>query len=145
MDTETRTPEELVRLFWEGCWSQRRTDQLGDIFHDPFVFGEIEGPLDRLIPIFQEAFSASNDLAVQVRSLHRFGDTVVTRSWLRGTHTGDLLGVPGTGKEFRSPMLDVFVFRDGKVQQYLHLADHLPVLSSLGAEVRVGNVLATLD
>ena len=139
------SPEELVRLFWESCWNERRTDRLAEIFPDPFTFGDREGPLARLVEVIEETAASSSDLKIEIRSMHSLGPAVVTRTWLTGTHTGPLFGVPATGKPFRTPNLDVFIFREGKVEQYLHLSDHLPILGALGAEIRVGGDLADLE
>ncbi|HEY8824967.1 MAG TPA: ester cyclase [Gemmatimonadaceae bacterium] len=93
----------------------------------------------------EESVALSSDCKIEVRSTHPQNQLVITRTWLSGTHTGPVFGVDGTGRAFRVPMLDAFLFHDGKVWLYLHLADHLPLLKAIGAEVRVGERVATLD
>ena len=139
------TNVDLVELYWNMCWNERRTDRLGEIFHDPYTQGQIEGPLTRLVETIEESVASSGDCSVEIRSTHGQDDLVITRTWMRGTHTGPLFDLSATGKTFRVPMLDAFFFRDGKVWLYLHLADHLPILKALGAEVRIGEQVATLE
>lgn len=136
---------DLVELYWNVCWNERRTDRLGEVFHDPYTQGQIEGPLARLVETIEESVASSSDCSVEIRSTHGHDDLVITRTWMHGTHTGPLFEVSATGKVFRVPMLDAFFFRDGKVWLYLHLADHLPILKALEAEVRIGRELARLE
>ena len=137
--------EELVRVFWDVCWNQRRIDQLAEVFHDPFILGAIEGPRARLVEIVKESVAASSDCNIEVRSLHTFGDAVVTRTLISGTHTGVVFGVPPTGRAYRVPMLDVFAFRDGKVYHYMHLADHLAQAAAMDPDLVIAGVKANFN
>jgi predicted ester cyclase len=139
------TPADLVELYWNICWNERRPDRLGEVFHDPYTQGEVEGPLSRLESTIEEGVASSADCRIEIRSMHEQDELVITRTLITGTHTGPLFGIDGTGKVYRVPMLDAFFFRDGKVELYLHLADHLPILAALEAEIRVGEQLAKLD
>jgi len=77
------------------------------------------------VSTIEESVALSSDCKIEVRSTHPQNQLVITRTWLSGTHTGPVFGVDGTGRAFRVPMLDAFLFHDGKVWLYLHLADHL--------------------
>lgn len=139
------TNEEAVRLYWQTCWNERRTERLGEVFHDPYLHGKTEFTPARLAGIVDWAVAAFADFRVQVNESATVGDAVITRSTFLGTHTGKIYGLPPTGRPVALPTLDLFFFRDGKVWRYWHQTDHLPVLAGIGAEIRVGDRLADLD
>jgi predicted ester cyclase len=61
------------------------------------------------------------------------GDLVVTRWTFRGRHTGEVFGVPATGKPVT--MSGVFIDRveDGKIVEHWDEADVLGLLQQIGA------------
>ncbi|HEX4743901.1 MAG TPA: ester cyclase [Candidatus Limnocylindria bacterium] len=136
---------DLVRSYWDVCWNERRIDRLGEIFHERYLHGRTESSPAQLGGIVQWAVGVFPDFRVEVTALEELGDAVATRSFFSGTHTGPIYGLRGTLRPIRIPTLDVFFFRDGKVWQYWHLTDHLPILGAIGAEIRVGSEVADLE
>lgn len=53
----------------------------------------------------------------------------------RGTHKGDFKSVPATGRPIEVSGIDIFRFRDDKVTEHWHEADHLEMFRQLGADV----------
>jgi steroid delta-isomerase-like uncharacterized protein len=60
------------------------------------------------------------------------GDATVTRWTARGTHRGDLLGIPATGKSVTFQGMLVDRWRDGKIVERRELADMLGMMQQLG-------------
>ena len=60
------------------------------------------------------------------------GDVVVTRFTARGTHRGDLLGIPPTGKSVTFQGIIVDRLRDGKIVDRHEVADALGLFQQLG-------------
>jgi steroid delta-isomerase-like uncharacterized protein len=60
------------------------------------------------------------------------GDTVVTRVCWSGTHTGDLMGIPATGK--RVSVADMHVDRivNGKIVEHGGVTDMMGILQQIG-------------
>ena len=54
------------------------------------------------------------------------------RFTLRGTHKGDLMGIPATGKQVTMTGLDLFRLVDGKIVEELVEWDALGLLQQLG-------------
>jgi steroid delta-isomerase-like uncharacterized protein len=63
------------------------------------------------------------------------GDKVAIRWTARGTHHGELLGMPATGKEISSRGIDILHLRDGKVAEVWVEWDVLRDLQQMGAVV----------
>jgi steroid delta-isomerase-like uncharacterized protein len=59
-------------------------------------------------------------------------DLVVERFTARGTHRGDLMGVPGTGKTIVLRGINIFRIADGKIVERWGQLDQLGVLHQLG-------------
>jgi predicted ester cyclase len=140
-----RSNADLVRLYWETCWNQRRVERLGEVFHEEYLHGRANrSPADHA-EIVHETVASFPDLQVRIDDLEDMGDTVITRTRFIGTHQGEIFGLSGTGRPINAPSLDVFFFRDGRVARLWHLFDHLPIVRGIGAEVRVGDEVADFD
>jgi predicted SnoaL-like aldol condensation-catalyzing enzyme len=44
----------------------------------------------------------------------------------------ELMGIPGTGKEFIVPVMDIVRYRDGQVVEHWNVVDQLPLLQAIG-------------
>src|SRR5262245_2472628 len=60
------------------------------------------------------------------------GDKVVTRVIYRGTHTGDLMGMPPTGKQVTVPAMIVDQIANGKIVETWRLFDQMSMMQQLG-------------
>ena len=59
-------------------------------------------------------------------------DTVVTHSIMSGKHTGDLFGIPATGKDFSVHNIDIVRFKGGKAVEHWGLMDQPALMEQLG-------------
>ena len=92
----------LARRWFEEVWNQRRTDTIDELLTDESVSHSDTGFLrgkqefkDRTHTVFLSAFP---DLRITVEAVVGDGDEVVVRWVFTGTHRGDTLGFPGTGR-----------------------------------------------
>jgi predicted ester cyclase len=60
------------------------------------------------------------------------GDKVVTRSTMQGTHQGEFMGIPPTGKQFTATAIDIVRFAGGKAVEHWGNSDDLGMLQQLG-------------
>ena len=60
------------------------------------------------------------------------GDRVVVRWTGSGTHVGEFMGIPPTGKSFTIAGIDVYRLHDGKMAEHWHVVDQLALLQQLG-------------
>ncbi|HSD01772.1 MAG TPA: ester cyclase [Gaiellales bacterium] len=61
------------------------------------------------------------------------GDLVMTHKVFHGTHTGELLGIPPTGREVEILVIDVVRVADGRIVEHWGIVDRLGLLQQLGA------------
>ena len=62
------------------------------------------------------------------------GEKVLVRLRVKGTHDGELMGVPATGKAIDIGVLDLFQFRDGVLIEHWALLDNLGLLRQIGVK-----------
>ncbi len=72
------------------------------------------------------------DLQVIVEDIVVSGDTVAVRSISRGMHTGELLGVAGTGKAVEFRACDVHRLADDRIVRTWHLEDYFGIAQQIG-------------
>ncbi len=61
------------------------------------------------------------------------GDKVMVRATMHGTHKGDLMGIPPTGKQVTMPAIVIYRIADDKIVEHWIQADTLGLLQQLGA------------
>jgi steroid delta-isomerase-like uncharacterized protein len=79
---------------------------------------------------FAEAFP---DIRLTVEDIFSEGDMVAARVAFHGTHRGELLGIPPTGKEVAFTSIEVNRVVDGKVEEHWVELDLLGLMQQLGA------------
>jgi steroid delta-isomerase-like uncharacterized protein len=92
----------LALRWFEEVWNQRRTDTIDELLTDESVSHSESGPLrgkrefkERAHAVFLSAFP---DMVMTVEGTVAEGDDVVVRWAFAGTHRGDGLGFPATGR-----------------------------------------------
>jgi predicted ester cyclase len=60
------------------------------------------------------------------------GDTIATRLTFHGTHTGNFMSIPPTGKKVTVPALDMARYVDGKLVEHWGGPDQMSLLQQLG-------------
>ncbi len=92
---------------------------------------ELDGPeaLKSLLAAYRIAFP---DLNVRIDDLVNGGDKVVITVTLTGTHEGDLMGIPPTGKPVKINGMILSHFKDGKIVEEWEILDMLAMFQQLG-------------
>jgi predicted ester cyclase len=72
------------------------------------------------------------DLHCTIEDLLVSGDKITTRLTFTGTHTGQFMGHPATGKTVRFLAIDILRIRGGRIVEDWHLEDNLTLLEQLG-------------
>src|SRR5215207_5498285 len=73
------------------------------------------------------------DLQVTIEELVAEGDKVAVRRSYAGTHRGELLGIPATGKQVRISGISIFRLAGGKIAEHWEQLDRLALMQQLGA------------
>lgn len=127
----------LVRRYYEELWNRR----------DPAVADELFAPGFRLFPdsdpgpegvkqFYTRLLTAFPDLWVRVDDLIAAeGNKVVARFALGGTHRGEFLGIPATGKPLAIEEITIWRIADRTIAERWTAVDALAVVQQLGGRV----------
>jgi steroid delta-isomerase-like uncharacterized protein len=78
--------------------------------------------------------AATSDLRLEIHETIGDGDRLAARYTVNGTHTGELMGIPATGREISMTGITIMHFEDGKVVERWDSDDSVEVLSRLRAD-----------
>ena len=126
----------LHERWGEEVVGKGNVDVLDEILAENFVDHDpapdqgpgIEGMKD-FFRSFRESFP---DLTPEVEEMFATDDHFAMRYTLRGTHKGEFMGVPPTGKTFEVAALQISKIKDGKVVERWGSTDQLGILKQLG-------------
>lgn len=74
------------------------------------------------------------DMKFEIREVLVAGERVVVRGEVSGAPSGELFGVPHTGKSFRIMAVDIQTIRDGKIARTYHMENWLSAINQLRAK-----------
>ena len=78
-------------------------------------------------------FSALPDLSATMEDLVVSGDRVVGRFVYRGTHTGEFMGIPASGRTVEMRSIDIWRIEDGMFVEHWDELNLLEMLQQMGA------------
>jgi predicted ester cyclase len=126
----TEDNKRLVRRLVEEALAQHDPDVVDEI-----ATGEFALAAKRWVSPFRGAFP---DFEMEIVELVAEGDTVVAHFRCSGTHRGEWLGVPPTGRRFeRVDEIYVFHVRDGKLSSAIGVEDNLTRMRQLGIRATI--------
>jgi predicted ester cyclase len=115
----------MVRRLVDEAVAQHNVDIL-----DELAAGEFVEVAKRWVRPFESAFP---DFEMRIVELIAEGDTVVGHFKCSGTHLGEWLGVPATGRRFEDvDEIYIFHIRAGKLVSALGVEDNVRRLHQLG-------------
>jgi predicted ester cyclase len=119
----------LVRRLVEEAVGEGNLDVV-----DELAAGEFAEVAKRWVRPFRSAFP---DFEMEIVELIAEGDRVVARFRCSGTHRGEWLGVPATGRRFENvDEIYIFRIRDARLVAAVGVEDNLSRLRQLGLSVR---------
>jgi steroid delta-isomerase-like uncharacterized protein len=83
--------------------------------------------------VFARLLRAYPDLHITIEDLVEEGDKVVMRNTVTGTHRGEHMGVPPTGRSVTYNEIFIFRFAGGRVAEIWGVVDVLSQMRQLGA------------
>jgi steroid delta-isomerase-like uncharacterized protein len=85
------------------------------------------------LQFFQMLISAFPDFRMDVQDVIASGDKAVARLRMTGTHQGEFMGIPATGKSAAMNLIDITRFSDdGLAREHWGVADQLALMQQLG-------------
>ena len=127
--------EHLVRRFYDDLWNRWDDGAVTDVLAPGFAFRgslgtETVGP-DGWRGYRDTIRAGSADFHNEVLTLVVDGDTAAARLRYSGTHTGELAGIPATGRRFEYAGAAFFTARDGRLASAWVLGDLAGLRSQL--------------
>jgi steroid delta-isomerase-like uncharacterized protein len=129
------TNEQAMVRFVDEFINRGDTSALQELVHAEYVYrspGEEVRGQEGLAALFDGYRSAFPDLALTIDDLVVADDATVMAFTLTGTHRGDLLGIPATGRRVRVNGMVRSRFRDGKIAEEWEILDQLSLFEQLG-------------
>jgi steroid delta-isomerase-like uncharacterized protein len=129
----------LVYRWYEEVWNKKREEAIDEMLSaDVISYGLTDNPTEAVkgTSAFKKYWRALieifPDIHVAVESTIAEDDKVVSRCSVRGTHLGQGLGIPPTGKKIHVTGVRIATFHDGKVIEAWNNFDYLAVYGQLG-------------
>lgn len=134
------TPEEnkaLARRFMEEVLNKKDLDVAEELIADEFIdHNPAPGfPNDKkgALEWFRMMFEAFPDMRVEVHDIIAEGDRVAIHGTGSGTHKGEFMGVPATGKRVTMESIDILRNDDrGRALEHWGVIDSVAMMMQLG-------------
>jgi steroid delta-isomerase-like uncharacterized protein len=84
--------------------------------------------------MYRGMFAATSDLRLDIHETFGHEDNLVARYTVTGTHTGELMGIPPTGRELSITGITVMHFQNGAVVERWDSDDSAEAMSRLRAD-----------
>jgi steroid delta-isomerase-like uncharacterized protein len=112
-------------------------DGFGELLADDFVEHEETPGLaptrEGVMEFFRMYRAAFPDVRMHVEDVLPSGDKVVARMRATGTHEGEFMGMPATGKSIDVPFVDIIRFGDdGLAREHWGVFDAMRMMQQLG-------------
>ena len=126
----------LLQRFYDEVINGRNLDLIDELLSDDFVeheeFPGIPPTREGVRQTFAMFYAAFPDIHFRVDDLLAEGDLVAARVTITGTHEGEFMGVPATGRSVEIVAMDFISFRDGRGTAHWGVGDMVSLLQQLG-------------
>jgi steroid delta-isomerase-like uncharacterized protein len=130
----TDTNKAIVQRYTEQVWNQQRRDLFEEFIAENVVHHGIPASprLEGMKQGYDMSLKASPDIQLTIEDAIAEGDKVVARWTGRGTHQGELLGIPGTGKQVTQSGVSIYRLADARIVELWFMADNMSLMQQLG-------------
>jgi steroid delta-isomerase-like uncharacterized protein len=132
--------KQLVRSYIQVVFNEGQTGRAAEFLAPDATWHGSTGTTlegrDEVVALIRAVVGAMDGLTVTEQNMVAEGDTVAVRHSIEGTHTGELFGVPATGRRIRWEPMSVFRITDGMIANALTLDNLDKVLRDIGGPPR---------
>jgi steroid delta-isomerase-like uncharacterized protein len=130
------TNKAIMERFYDEVVNAGNLDLIDELLSEDFTEHE-EMPglapgrqgVKEFFGMFRQAFP---DVSFATEDMVAEGDTVAARVTVRGTHKGEFMGIPATGKSIEVQAVDFVRFADGIATAHWGVTDMAAMLTQLG-------------
>ncbi|HZR16186.1 MAG TPA: ester cyclase [Verrucomicrobiae bacterium] len=135
----------LAHEWFEEVWNKSQITAIDRLLaKDAIAHGlfdehghELRGPAG-FKPFFLQFTKAFPDIHVEVADTVSEGDKIAARCVVRGTHKGDMLGVPASHKPIEFTGITILRVKEGKIVEAWNNFDFQRLSKQIGALVQAG-------
>jgi len=117
----------IVKRWNEEIWNKENADiinELGDVNYINHANNHDRAAFRQWAVGFRASFSEGG---ISIEDTIAEGDKVAIRWTMRGTHTGELMGIPATGKQVTGTGISIYRIANGKIVEDWSNSDELAV------------------
>lgn len=127
----------VARRYFEEVINQRNLNLADEVFAPDFVNHAADASqasgVEALKQFFAMLAAGFPDFQGIVEDLFTEDDRVAVRFTFLGTHEGEFMGIPATGKRVTMPGIDILRVTDGRITELWGQEDWLGMMQQLGA------------
>lgn len=131
----------LVRRYQE-IYNSNNLDALLEVVSEdlltPNILPGIPSGVEGAKVAHQIMLAGFPDYQTTIEDLLAEGDKVAARIRMTGTHTGNFMGIPATGKQVSFTGIYIARIEDGKIVEHWGEEDSVSLLTQLGAMPKMG-------
>jgi steroid delta-isomerase-like uncharacterized protein len=124
--------------------NQKNSDLLDELFaadyvhHDPSLPLDMQRGLDAYRLVLTKFFDAFPDLQGTIEDVVGEGDKLASRLRWRGTHQGELMGIPASGNQANFTLQAIHRIAEGEIVEEWVTYDTLGMMRQIGAIPEAG-------
>jgi steroid delta-isomerase-like uncharacterized protein len=136
-EAQLEVNKKIAREYIQRVFNGRRPELAKDyvtpdvVWHGG-ILGDIAGA-DNVVGMLAGFIGALAGLNAAEQDIVAEADLVVIRLVVTATHSGDLLGVPASGRAVQWNAVDIYRIRDGRISEEWAADDIAAIMSQLGA------------
>ncbi len=139
MSETTERNKEIVRRY-QAAYNSNQLDVLDELLApdwktQAFPTALMEQTVENAKAVHRDLLEAFPDLHIRTHELIAEGDVVVQSYTVRGTHKGEMAGLPPTGNAIAVGGVSIFEIRDGRIVRHEAFSDLIDVLVQIGADI----------
>lgn len=130
-------PAKLLRLITNEIWCERRYELVDELIAEDFVdhvdMPGLEGTgRARYLASVRLTHTGFSDYQEAIEFIVADDEKAVSYARITGTHDGDLMGLPPTGRKIDVHSIGILRFADGQVVERWGIGDSLTQMQQLG-------------
>ena len=131
--------KQLARRLYDEACNQRRFELIDELVaedyehHNDVLPPEMQHGRDNFKQVLMMFFDAFPDSQGTIEDLIADDETFVARMRFRGTHGGELMGIPATGKPVDFSVFEIYRVANGKIVEGWAQLDAMGLMQQLGA------------
>lgn len=132
----TEQNKAIVLRFFEEAFNQGNLAVIDELIDSQIVYHAPDGDIrdhDGVHQLVTWMRTTFHDFQVSPEEVVAEGDRVVIRFTDSGTHQGEGMGIPPTGKQVTWTGIDIFRLSEGKIVEGWGVSDGLHLMQQLGA------------